>query len=877
MKILNVKPTSIPAIRQQNRTDNNIKDYREDNKNLEIKSPDYFACLTNYSLAGIGHLNFKSSEIDQNWNVQPKITGEVRDSFNKFYRFEPAQYQQEAAALLFYGNNTIVPAPTGSGKTLTAEYAIAKNLDYDLNSAQKYLKGIKDGDPAAEILLAEMQKEVRDKGDKQRTFYTTPLKALSEQKYRDFCELFGKDNVGIMTGDRSVNGNAPIIVMTTEIYRNMAANNTKNNPNEQLDNLKTVVFDEFHYMNDYERGWVWEESIMRTPQNVQMLLLSATASNVQALQNWIGQITQKPVGIAGTDKRSVPLEYYSYRPNGMELKVLAENEKSQQNGSKRKPWESVKHYITDLTLTLEAQGKLPAILFVFSKRQSQEALETFSDKNISLLSKEEEGKVEQAIKQYEDKGIFLGVDFDRNALKKGIAVHNAGMLPAHKNLVEKLFQQGLIKVVLATETLAAGINMPAKTTVITSMDKPSPLIGKLDTMSDDEKDRLTKEAGSTSVLNKFCLLNATEFHQMTGRAGRWGIDETGNVVIVDCGENFVQEAQKLIKSESNPIKSRFKPTYAYMLSFFNKANDFANFREELKKTFMCNDMDTPAKERETIVKDFIDEFKRKQEVLINLGFIEKVQKNKNAYRDDIDKTKFKNTLKGNLASKINCENEIHLTELILTGNLDNLGPAELAALSSILTDVNYKNIKGFDEGHTLSINPAMQTEERDVRFQNAALRFKLRNLNTSIDRIKDIKEKIDKAQADCKISSPDAMTFDFQTYPYIYKWASAEQSSNEENLNQNWKEMIIDMQSENIIFSEGDFTKLISSTVNVLNQISDISLELSKAMEKNTPKRKLGAISDSEKYKQISKNAQEAVRALQKPPAWDDLSEISLN
>ncbi len=877
MKILNIKLNSIPAIRQQNLTDNKTKDCREDNGNLNIKGPDYFDCITHYSLAGIGKLNFKSSEISQNWNIQPNITEEVKESFKKFYRFEPSQYQQEAAALLFYNNNTIVPAPTGSGKTLTAEYAIAKNLDYDLKKAHEYLKGTKDGDPAAEILLHDMQSDISNKNNKERTFYTTPLKALSEQKYRDFCELFGKENVGIMTGDRSVNVNAPIIVMTTEIYRNMAANNTKDNPNEQLDNLKTVVFDEFHYMNDYERGWVWEQSIIKTPADVQMLLLSATASNVQALQEWIGKITGRPVGIAGTDKRSVPLIYYSYSPNESGLKVLAEDEKPQQNGSKRKPWLSVKNYITDLTLTLEKDRKLPAILFIFSKKQSQDALEAFSDRNISLLTKEEEEKIEQTIKQYEDKGIFLGVDFDRNALKKGIAVHNAGMLPAHKNLVEKLFQQGLIKVVLATETLAAGINMPAKTTVITSMDKPSPLIGKLDTMSDEEKTRLTEEAGTDSVLNKFCLLNATEFHQMTGRAGRWGIDETGNVIVVDCGENFVQEAQKLIKSESNPIKSRFQPTYAYMLSFFNKANDFSSFKDELKKTFMCNDADTPEKEREKKVKDFIDEFKRKQQVLIELGYIDKVQKNRNAYRDELDKTKYKNTLKGNLASKINCENEIHLMELILTGSLETLGSAELASLASILTDVNYKNIKELSEGHTLNMNPAMKMEDRDIRFQNATLRFKMRNLNTSIDRIKEIKEKIDKAQTDCKISSPDAMTFDFQTYPYIYKWAGAEPSSAEENLNQKWKEMIIDMQSENIIFSEGDFTKLISSTVNVLNQISEISQELSTAMEKNTPKRKLGAVSDSEKYNRISKTAQEAVKSLQKPPAWDDLSEISLN
>ena len=208
------------------------------------------------------------------------------DSLQKYFRFVPDKYQIESAKHIYNKADTLVLAPTGTGKTLIAEYAINKNLQ-----------------------------------DGKTTFYTTPLKALSNEKYTDFCKLYGKENVGLLTGDIKIKPDAPIVIMTTEIYRNMLLGEKKADLDNRLENVATVVYDEFHYMNDSDRGEVWETSIMYTPKNIQQLLLSATAENGEVIEKWIDRLlaekdSQRNAEIVNvpTDERHVPLKYYIYNP-----------------------------------------------------------------------------------------------------------------------------------------------------------------------------------------------------------------------------------------------------------------------------------------------------------------------------------------------------------------------------------------------------------------------------------------------------------------------------------------------------------------------------------------------------------------------------------
>ncbi|MDX2214768.1 MAG: RNA helicase [Oculatellaceae cyanobacterium bins.114] len=423
---------------------------------------------------------------------------------SRLFPFELDGFQQQAIAALNANKSVVVCAPTGSGKTLIGEYAIYRAI-------------------------------ARNK----RVFYTTPLKALSNQKLRDFREQFGADQVGLLTGDVSVNRDAPVLVMTTEIFRNMLYGTPIGQVGTSLVDVETVVLDECHYMNDRQRGTVWEESIIYCPNEVQLVALSATVANSQQLTDWIDQV-HGPTELIYSDFRPVPLQFLFSSPKGLFPLLNPEgkgiNPRLKPKGGKPKGKQEAPSLVSVIG-QLQQRDMLPAIYFIFSRRGCDQAINELD--GLSLVSEAETAKLKMQIDEF----LTRNPEVNRAPLEplyRGIAAHHAGILPAWKGLVEELFQQGLIKVVFATETLAAGINMPARTTVISSLSKRT-----------DRGHR---------------LLNASEFLQMAGRAGRRGMDPVGYVVTVQNRFEGATEGAYLATSGADPLISQFSPSYGMVLN-----------------------------------------------------------------------------------------------------------------------------------------------------------------------------------------------------------------------------------------------------------------------------------------------------------------------
>ena len=438
-------------------------------------------------------------------------------------------FQLQAIDALNQGKSVIVCAPTGSGKTLVGEYAIHRAL-----------------------------------AEAKRVFYTTPLKALSNQKLRDFREQFGPDRVGLLTGDISVNRDAPIVVMTTEIFRNMLYGTAIGEVGTSLQAVQAVILDECHYMNDRQRGTVWEESIIYCPPEIQLVGLSATVANGDQLTDWIDQI-HGPTALIYSDFRPVPLDFYFCTGKGL-FPLLNEPKtaihprlKAQrrpprpQRGQKKK---SLTVSIGSLVSQLQQRDMLPAIYFIFSRKGCDKAVQEAA--NLCLVNPAETDQLKQRIDAFLAANPEAGRAGQVEPLYRGIASHHAGILPAWKSLVEELFQRGLIKVVFATETLAAGINMPARTTVISSLSKRT-------------------DSGHR-------LLHASEFLQMAGRAGRRGMDEQGYVVTVETPFEGSREAGYLALSQPDPLVSQFTPSYGMVLNLLQKQS-LEEARDLIERSF----------------------------------------------------------------------------------------------------------------------------------------------------------------------------------------------------------------------------------------------------------------------------------------------------
>ena len=429
------------------------------------------------------------------------------------FPFELDEFQKDACKYIDDGKSVVVCAPTGAGKTVIAQHAIHKALE-----------------------------------ENKRIFYTTPLKALSNQKYYDFGEKYGTDKVGLLTGDTSINRNAQIVVMTTEVFRNMLYGTNFGAVADNMKDVRYVVLDEVHYMNDEQRGTVWEESIIYCPTNVQIIALSATVANADELTDWINTVHSK-TELVDTDFRPVPLKFY-YFDSSQPTKLLPLLTPSGQLNKKIRPekrlfgkkLQNKRSFVKDIVRNLQENDMLPAIYFTFSRKKCDEQMEKCA--SLDLVTKGEQAQIRQFVDEYIAENPHLYNNKHLEYLYCGVASHHAGLLPAWKNLVEKLFQKGLIKVVFATETLAAGINMPARSTVISSTSKRT-------------------DSGHR-------MLTASEFLQMSGRAGRRGMDEVGYVVIVGTQFQSPEEVAELVLSDANPLESRFSPSYSMVLNLLQR-------------------------------------------------------------------------------------------------------------------------------------------------------------------------------------------------------------------------------------------------------------------------------------------------------------------
>jgi len=429
----------------------------------------------------------------------------------------------QAIAALDAGQSVVVCAPTGSGKTLIGEYAIYRAL-------------------------------ARGK----RVFYTTPLKALSNQKLRDFRNRFGADRVGLLTGDTSVNRDAPILVMTTEIFRNMLYGTPIGQVGTSLVGVEAVVLDECHYMNDRQRGTVWEESIIYAPPLIQLVALSATIANSDQLTDWISQV-HGPTQLIYSDFRPVPLDFHFCNPKGLfpllNPKGKAINPRLKPKGGRQRGRQDSPS-LTYVVSQLEQRDMLPAIYFIFSRKGCDKAVADLE--HLSLVNQAEAAALKQRIDAFLERSPDAVRVGHVEPLYRGIAAHHAGVLPAWKGLIEELFQEGLIKVVFATETLAAGINMPARTTVISSLSKRT-----------DRGHR---------------LLNASEFLQMAGRAGRRGMDKLGHVVTVQTPFEGASDAAYLATSGADPLVSQFTPSYGMVLNLL-QTHTVLQAKELIERSF----------------------------------------------------------------------------------------------------------------------------------------------------------------------------------------------------------------------------------------------------------------------------------------------------
>lgn len=430
------------------------------------------------------------------------------------------RFQLEALDAIDADESVLVAAPTGSGKTLVAEYAIARALGAGL-----------------------------------RAFYTAPIKALSNQKYRDLADRHGADRVGLLTGDNSINPDAPVVVMTTEVLRNMLYLDSR-----RLGRLGVVVLDEVHFLQDAYRGPVWEEVIIHLEPEINLVCLSATVSNAAEVAAWLTTVRGSTRAVV-EERRPVEIRHHYLLGDGatgqvsmhellvngvpndaLRQKLARDTAQRSQTRDRRRRGRS--RYFPpsrpDIVEILERQGMLPAIVFIFSRAQCEDAVKTCRRAGIVLTDEDERRRIAEVLAHRvtslsDDDRRALDFERFREDCLDGFTCHHAGMVPMFREAVEECFALGLVKVVFATETLAVGINMPAKAVVI---------------------EKMTKFTGEHHT-----LLKASEFTQLTGRAGRRGLDVIGHALAVWNPYTSFDQLASLASSRSFELRSAFRPTF----------------------------------------------------------------------------------------------------------------------------------------------------------------------------------------------------------------------------------------------------------------------------------------------------------------------------
>ena len=742
---------------------------------------------------------------------------------NKYsFPFELDDFQKEACEHINQGKSVVVCAPTGAGKTMIAEHAIHRAL-----------------------------------AEGQRVFYTTPLKALSNQKLSDFSAKYGVDNVGLLTGDTSINRDAQIVVMTTEVFRNMLYGTNFGDVTENLKNVKYIVLDEVHYMNDEQRGTVWEESIIYCPTTVQIVALSATVANAGQLTDWINTVHSR-TELVNTDFRPVPLRFYYFdssqpdtilpllTPSGqLNSKIRPEKRIFHHRGAPKQPQRNI---VKDVVRNLHEKDMLPAIYFTFSRKKCDEQMEKCA--SLVLVTPDEQKQIKAIVDEYLAENPYLAKNKHIQYVLNGVASHHAGLLPGWKVLIEKLFQKGLIKTVFATETLAAGINMPARSTVISSISKRTD--------------------------NGHRTLTGSEFLQMSGRAGRRGMDEVGYVTVVGTSFQTPEEVAELVLSDANALESRFAPSYSMVLNLLQRFSldeakelilkSFGYFSANTRLTPMLKQHDENQKMIDALSsfvchyklsnQDLFDynklrevyvenrrifktiqkqersknrplspeaiEFGRKTKQMLDkmhsyacdncklfrkhmkeIEVLERynIKQTKLAKQIELEKDCFWNkflahrqvliefgylkedypTDKGVMTSQIRAENELFIAEIILSGVLENLTPAELASVVCAITTEDLR----------ADIYPQVPISQATRK---------------TLNQIKNIKRNIDKTQKDYEIET--AMYINSYYSSMIEMWVNGAE----------WETIL-----EQVEMGEGDIVRIFKRTVDVLRQLCVIN------------------------------------------------------
>jgi ATP-dependent RNA helicase HelY len=454
-------------------------------------------------------------------------------SFRELYDFDFDPFQIAACTALAGGDGVLVAAPTGSGKTVVGEFAVHLALQ-----------------------------------NGRKCFYTTPIKALSNQKYNDLVKRYGSDTVGLLTGDNAINGGAPIVVMTTEVLRNMLYAGSAT-----LRDLGYVVLDEVHYLADRSRGAVWEEVIIHLPESVRVVALSATVSNAEEFGDWLAQV-RGGTEVIVDEHRPVPLWQHmmagrrlydlftddNRRQVNPDLVRLARREEIRQPHGRpgrgaggtggRRPRRDAPPYRPEIIDRLDAAGLLPAITFIFSRAGCDAGVQQCLQAGLRLTTPSEAEYIETVASRRtsdipDEDLTVLGYHDWVLALRRGIAAHHAGMLPVFKEVVEELFTEGLVRAVFATETLALGINMPARTVVLEKLDKWN---------------------GEAHV-----ALTPGEYTQLTGRAGRRGIDVEGHAVVLWQPGLDPGAVAGLASTRTYPLNSSFRPSYNMAVNLTGRA------------------------------------------------------------------------------------------------------------------------------------------------------------------------------------------------------------------------------------------------------------------------------------------------------------------
>jgi len=552
---------------------------------------------------------------------------DYRRRFVEAQGFGLDRFQDEALDAVDAGVNVLVSAPTGSGKTLVANYAIGRILEQG-----------------------------------ERAFYTTPLKALSNQKYAELCGLFGDDRVGLLTGDTSVNRLAQIVVMTTEVLRNMLLTES-----DQLTSLGLVVLDEVHYLQDPFRGGVWEEVLILTPSAVRFVALSATIGNADFVGKWFGEVrgetaviteTLRPITLhqhLAVVRRGQPAAEVLELLDGERLSDEARRIDNAMKATRRfRPgprWQGPKSTAppapfraprrSELLQALERDDLLPVIVFIFSRAACDDAVRQCRRDGLLFTTPEQRREIERIAEARlldfsdDDLHALEYADFI-DSLRRGLAAHHAGMVPAFREIVETCFVDNLLGVVFATETLALGVNMPARSVAIEKFSKYS-------------------DTGRR-------FLTSGEYAQMTGRAGRRGLDDEGHAIVCFAQEVALLDVGRVALSHPSELHSSFRPTYNFTANLINHF-EIETALEVVQRSYAQFEADhRPAGSRRSLG----DQMRARHHVLEELGYADGWRLN----------------AQGQLLRSIYHECDLLIAECVTAGIFNDLEPAQLAGLLS---------------------------------------------------------------------------------------------------------------------------------------------------------------------------------------------------